>query len=71
MRAGLVWFGSVSLIVGVLLIAANVVMNFMGLSASYNIGDPFKDQFLLISFWHIGMALTIIGVGAVYVGKRN
>jgi hypothetical protein len=71
MRAGLVWFGSVSLIVGVLLIAANVVMNFMGLSASYNIGDPSKDQFLLISFWHIGMALTIIGVGAVYVGKRN
>ena len=42
-----------------------------GLSASYNIGDPSKDQFLLISFWHIGAALAIIGVVAVIAGKQN
>ncbi len=71
MRTGLIWFGRVSLVVGVLFIAANVAMKFMGLSASYNIGDPSKDQFLLISFWQIGAALAIIGVGAVFAGKRN
>ena len=38
MRSGLIWFGRISLLVGALLIAANVAMNFMGLSASYNIG---------------------------------
>jgi len=71
MRAGVIWFGRVSLLVGVLLIAANVAMNFMGLSASYNIGDPSKDQFLLLSFWHIGAALAIIGAVAVIAGKQN
>ena len=71
MRSGLIWFGRISLLVGALLIAANVAMNFIGLSASYNIGDPSKDQFVLISFWHIGAALTIIGVGAIFAGTRN
>jgi len=71
MRIGLIWFGRVSLLIGALLIAANVAMNFMGLSASYNIGDPSKDQFVLISFWHIGAALAIIGIGAVFAGKQN
>jgi len=71
MRIGLIWFGRVSLLVGALLIAANVAMNFMGLSASYNIGDPSKDQFVLISFWHIGAAPAIIGIGAVFAGKQN
>jgi ABC-type spermidine/putrescine transport system permease subunit I len=71
MRTGLISFGRVSLLVGVLLIAANVAMNFMGLSTSYNIGDSSKDQFFLISFWHIGAALAIIGVVAVFAGKQN
>ena len=71
MRTGLIWFGKVSLVVGILLLAANVVMHFMGLSASYNIGDPSRDQFLLISFWHIGAALVIVGICAVFAGTRN
>jgi hypothetical protein len=70
MRTGLIWFGRASLLVGALLIAANVVMHLLGLSASYNVGDQSKDQFLLISFWHIGTVLAIVGVGAVNVGKR-
>ena len=71
MRTGLIWLGKVSLLVGVLLLAANVVMHFMGLSASYNIGAPSRDQFLLISFWHIGAALVIVGICAVFAGTRN
>jgi len=71
MRAGLTWFGITSLIVGGLLIAANVVLSFIGLSTSYNIGDPSKDQFLLISFWHIGAVLALVGAGAAYAGRRK
>jgi hypothetical protein len=70
MRTGLIWIGRVFLIAGVLFIAANVVMHFLGLSASYNIGDPTKYQFYLISFWHIGVALAIIGAASVYAGRR-
>jgi hypothetical protein len=70
-RAGLTWFGVISLIVGGLLIAANVFLSFKGLSTSYNIGDQSKDQFLLISFWHIGAVLALIGAGAAYAGRRK
>jgi hypothetical protein len=71
MRTGLIWFGRASLLVGMLLIAANAVMHFKGLSPSYNVGDPSKDQFVLISFWHVGAVLAMIGIGAVYIAKRN
>jgi hypothetical protein len=71
MRTGLIWFGSVALIVGLLLIAANVALHFMGISASYNIGDPSRDEFLLISFWQIGTGLVVIGVGALLAGRRS
>ena len=70
MRTGLVWIGTASLLGGVLLIAANLMMYVMGFSASYNIGDSSKDQFFLISVWHIGIALAIIGGGGLYIGKR-
>ncbi len=71
MRTGLIWFGSVTLVVGLLLIAANMVLHFMGMSASYNIGDPSRDEFLLIHFWQIGTGLAVIGIGALLAGRRS
>lgn len=70
MGIGLVWLGRVCLVVGVLLLAANVAMHFVGLSASYNIGDPSKFQFILISFWQIGIALMCIGAVSILAGRR-
>jgi hypothetical protein len=59
-----------SILIGVLLIAANVVLHFMGLSASYNVGNPEKFEFLLISFWHIGAALLCIGAVLFLIGRQ-
>lgn len=70
MRAILNWVGRIGLVAGVLLIAANVVMHFMGLSASYNLGDPAKFEFWLISFWHIGAGLLVIGAVLMLVTRR-
>jgi hypothetical protein len=70
MHRFLKWFGRGSLTAGALLIAANVIMYFMGLSASYNIGDPSKFEFILISFWHIGAALVVVGVLAILAASR-
>jgi hypothetical protein len=70
MGIGLVWFGRVCVVVGLLLLAANAAMYFVGLSASYNIGDPGKFQFILISFWHIGIALMCIGAVSILAGRR-
>ena len=66
----LIWLGGIFLVGGLLLIAANVVMHFMGLSASYNLGDPSQFEFVLISFWHIGIALVCIGALSMLVGRR-
>ena len=71
MRRVLGWFGGGCLCAGALLIAANVAMHLMGLSASYNIGDPSKFEFILISFWQIGTALILIGGSAVFAARRT
>jgi len=66
----LIWLGGIFLVGGLLLIAANVVMHFMGLSASYNLGDPSRFEFILISVWHIGIAVVCIGALAILAGRR-
>jgi hypothetical protein len=66
----LIWLGGVVLVAGLLLVAANVAMHFLGLSASYNFGDPTQFEFILISFWHIGIALMCIGAVSIFAGRR-
>ena len=61
---------AIVLAAGLLLIGANLAMHFMGLSASYNIGDPSKFEFSLISFWHIVIALASIGVLLGLIARR-
>jgi hypothetical protein len=70
MSTFLIWLGRGCLISGVLLVAINVVMSPLGLSASYNLGDPAKFEFVLISFWHIGAALVGIGILAMIAAIR-
>ena len=70
MRKPLGWLATASLFLGLLLIAANVVMHFMGVSASYNIGDPSKFEFRLISFWHAGIALACVGLLLGLISRR-
>lgn len=64
------WLAGGSMVAGVLLLAANVVLHFMGLSASYNLGDPEKFEFVLISFWHVGVVLIVIGAILYLIGRR-
>ena len=66
----LIWLGGIFLAAGLLLIAANVVMHFMGLSASYNFGDPSQFEFILVPFWQIGVALIALGAASLLAGRR-
>ncbi len=70
MRRVLIWLGGLFLAAGLVLIAANVVMHFMGLSASYNFGDPNQFEFILVPFWQIGVALIALGAVSVLAGMR-
>jgi hypothetical protein len=70
MGIGLIWFGRFCLVSGLLMIAANAALYFMGMSASYNIGDPSQFQFILVSLWHIGVAVIAIGASSILLGRR-
>ena len=55
---------------GVVLILANVVMSYLGLSTSYNLGDPTRFQFFLVRFWHFGLAMAVIGAVCLMLWRR-
>ena len=69
-RTILFWIGSLLCAVGVALLVASGVMTYMGLSASYNFGDPSKFQFVLVPFWQIGLAGVVAG-GALLLAARG
>ena len=55
---------------GVVLILANVVMSYLGLSPSYNLGDPTRFQFFLVRLWHLGLAIAVIGAACLMLWRR-
>jgi hypothetical protein len=55
------WLGWLLCAIGMALIVAHVLMSYMGLSASYNLGDPTKFQFILVPLWQIGLGMAAIG----------
>jgi membrane protein implicated in regulation of membrane protease activity len=69
MRTIVFWIGGVLCCIGLAIIATSGVMTYMGVSASYNFGDPTKFQFMLVPFWQIGLAIVVAG-GAVLAGLR-
>jgi hypothetical protein len=70
MQKTLLWLGWLFCVIGAALIAANLVMSFMGLGASFNFGDPAKFQFILVPFWQIGLAIAAIGGACLLVSRR-
>ena len=61
MRKLVQWSGIALIGIGVLAIVASAVMSTMGLSASYNFGDPSKFEFFLVPLWQIGLAVAAVG----------
>jgi uncharacterized membrane protein len=70
MQRTLFLLGSLLSLVGATLIAANLVMSYMGLATSYNLGDAAKFQFILVPLWQIGLAIAVAG-GACLVASRR
>jgi hypothetical protein len=69
MRKSLLWIGGLLCLVGVAVIVGSLVSSAMGLSPSFNFGDPAKFQFYLVPLWQIGCAVAIIG-GALLLLSR-
>jgi hypothetical protein len=70
MKRGLLWMGGLLCGIGAALMVASVVMTYIGLSTSYNFGDPAKFQFVLVPFWQIGLALAAVGAVVFAAARR-
>jgi hypothetical protein len=69
MRKALIWIGGLLFLIGAALIVASVVSSFMGLSPSYNFGDPAKFQFYLVPLWQIGCAVAVGGAACLLAAR--
>jgi hypothetical protein len=70
MQKALLGIGGLLCFVGVMLIVANLIMSFIGLSASINFGDAAKFEFVLVPFWQIGLAIALIGGTCLFASRR-
>ena len=61
MRKLVLWLGVALVGIGVVAIVASAAMSTMGLSPSYNFGDPSKFEFFLVPLWQIGLAIAAVG----------
>lgn len=69
MRKTLIWIGGLLCLVGAAIIVASAVSSTMGLSPSYNFGDPAKFQFFLVPLWQIGLAIALVGAACLLVAR--
>jgi len=69
MRKVLLWIGGLLCGVGIAVTVGSVVSSSMGLSPSYNFGDPAKFQFYLVPLWQIGSIVAVVG-GALLLVSR-
>ena len=70
MRRILLWLGVGLYIFGVALILSNVVMHYLGLDTSFDLGDPTRFQFSVARFWHIGLGFAVIGATCLMLLRR-
>jgi hypothetical protein len=70
MRTIFRWLGWLLCLAGVGLIAAHFVMTHLGMSASYNLGDPAKFEFRLVQFWQIGLGGLVLGLIMLWLSRR-
>jgi hypothetical protein len=71
MRRAVLWIGLLLLAGGIALAAAGAVLSYMGVDASYNLGDPGKLEFILVPLWQIGLAVAVLGAVLALLSRRR
>jgi hypothetical protein len=70
MRRILQWLGWLFCAAAVALAGTSFAMSHMGLTPSYNPGDPAKFEFILVPFWQIGLAIGVVGAACLFASRR-
>lgn len=70
MRKALFWTGVLLLAAGIAVVGASAVLAYLGLGASFNLGDPAKFQFILVPFWQVGLGLAVLGAICIAMARQ-
>lgn len=66
----LLWSSWVLITISALLIMGYLIGFSMGISTSYNFGDPNKYEFFLVALWKLGLGALIPGLVVRYLTKK-
>jgi hypothetical protein len=70
MRRSLHWAAFLLCGTGGAIVVASVVMSYIGMNPSYNLGDPTKFEFVLVPFWQIGLVIGALGGICLLASRR-
>lgn len=62
------WSGRVVFAVSIFFIAAQIAGYFLNMPPTVNFGDSSKFEFILVSFWQIGVAFLVAGLIIKFAG---
>lgn len=67
----IIWSGRVVLTASIFFLAAQAAGLFLSMPPTVNFGDSSKFEFILVSFWQIGVAFMLAGLFIKFVGAPN
>jgi len=66
---GIVWSARIVLTAAIFFIAAQIAGHFLSMPPTINFGDSSKFEFILVSFWQIGLAFFVAAITIKLVGS--
>ena len=71
MQKGITWSGRIALSTAIFFLAAQIAGYFLNMPPTINFGDSSKFEFILVSFWQIGIALLVASLIIKYLANIN
>lgn len=68
LRQSVIWSARVVVIAAIFFLAAQAAGTLLNMPPTINFGDAAKFQFILVSFWQIGLVLLVAGLLIRYLG---
>lgn len=68
---GIAWSGKIVFTASIFFLLAQITGQLLSMPPTINFGDSTKFEFILVSFWQIGLAFFIAALIIKFVGKPN
>ena len=71
MKKSVLWSGRIALTTAIFFLAAQIAGYFLNMPPTVNFGDSSKFEFILVSFWQIGLILLVASLAIKYLSTIN